>query len=136
MIVNFIIIVLHEELNKATKNSNNMEGNLNLAQRNRDLVFQIFMNNFTENNRSIISDLFYGVNCCIIQCQNPNCLSRVFNYQIYYFIVFPLEEVRKLKLQCNPNSNELGNIYDYFQYNQKSDLMMGDNTMHFNYLNY
>ena len=129
-------MALHEELNKATKNSNKMEGNLNLAQRNRDCVFQIFIKNFTENNSSIISDLFYRVNCCIIQCQNLNCLSRVFNYQIYYFIVFHLEEVRKLKLQYNPNSNELVNIYDYFQYNQKSDLIMGDNAMNCNYLNY
>ena len=132
-LVNFIIMTLHEELNKANKNSNNIEDNLNLDQRNKDLVFQIFMKNFTEKNRSIISDLFYGVNCNIIQCQNPNCLSRAFNYQIYFFLVFPLEEVRKFKLQYNPNSNELVNIYDCFQYNQKSDLMTGDNAMYCNY---
>ena len=40
-------MALHEELNKATKNSNKMEDNLNLAQRNRDCVFQIFINNIT-----------------------------------------------------------------------------------------
>ena len=132
-LVNFIVMTLHEELNKATKNSNNMESNLNIEQRNKDLVFQTFMKNFVENNRSIISDLFYGVNCNIIQCQNPNCLSQSYNYQIYFFLVFPLEEVRKFKLQYNPNSKELVNIYDCFQYNQKCDLMMGDNAMYCNY---
>ena len=132
-LVNFIVMTLHEELNKVKKISNNMEGNTIIEQRNKELVFQTFINSFKENNQSIISDLFYGMNCNVIQCQNPNCLSQSFNYQIYFFLVFPLEEVRKFKLQYNPNPNELINIYDCFQYNQKTDFMMGDNAMYCNY---
>ena len=132
-LVNFIVMTLHEELNKVKKGSKNIEDNFDINQRNKDLVFKTFMKSFMENNQSIISDLFYGVNCNIIQCQNPNCLSQSFNYQIYFFLVFPLEEVRKFKLQYNPNSNELVNIYDCFLYNQKSDFMTGDNAMYCNY---
>ena len=109
-LVNFIVMTLHEELNKVKKISNNMEGNTIIEQRNKELVFQTFINSFKENNQSIISDLFYGMNCNVIQCQNPNCLSQSFNYQIYFFLVFPLEEVRKFKLQYNPNPNELINM--------------------------
>jgi len=130
-LVNFIIMTLHEELNKANKNSNNIEDNLNLDQRNKDLVFNNFIQGFMASNQSIISDIFYGVNCNITQCQN--CLSKNFNYQTYFFLIFPLEEVRKFKIQNNLNINEMIDIYDCFHYNQKIDFMFGENAMYCNY---
>ena len=132
-LVNFIIMTLHEELNKVNSANSNMEGNSNIDQRNKELIFAHFMKEFTEKNQSIISDLFYGVNCSITQCQNQNCLSKLFNYQIYFFIIFPLEEVRKFKMQYDPNVNDLLDIYDCFNYNQKIDIMAGDNAMYCNY---
>ena len=129
-LVNFIIMTLHDELNKANP-LNISNNNINIDQRNKDLVFNSFIQNFTEDNKSIISDLFYGVYYTITQCQN--CKTISFNYQIYFFLIFPLEEVRKFKLQYNPNNNEMLNIYDCFQFNQKIDLMFGGNAMYCNY---
>jgi ubiquitin C-terminal hydrolase len=64
------------------------------------------------NNKSIISDLFYRINCNITQC--GGCGIQTFNYQTYFFIVFPLEEVRKFK-QNNQNNNFTP--FNQFQFN-------------------
>ena len=130
-LVNFIIMTLHEELNKSKVGTNFMNSNINLDQRNKDLVFNNFIQGFMVSNQSIISDIFYGVNCNITQCQN--CLSKNFNYQTYFFLIFPLEEVRKFKIQNNLNINEMIDIYDCFHYNQKIDFMFGENAMYCNY---
>ena len=98
-----------------------------------------FMENFKATNRSIVSDLFYGGNCGMTQCSSCNSLS--YNYQTYFFLVFPLEEVRKYKFsnfnQFNNfnnlfNNNEV-NIYDCFEYDKKVTFMTGENIMHCNY---
>ena len=130
-LVNFIIMALHSELNKVNTN-NKINLNINLDQRNEDLVFNHFMMDFMEINQSIISDLFYGVTYSITQFQN--CLRPSYNYQTFFFLLFSLEEVRKFKLQYNPpNVNDLVKIYDCFLYNQKVDYMMGENSMYCNY---
>ena len=139
-LVNFLIMTLHEELNKA-KNFNNMNVSSSFAdQRNQQVMLNNFIQNFQATNKSIISDLFYAVNCNIIQCSL--CNAQTFNYQTYFFIIFPLEEVRKFKLsnsfnQFNNfnnmiNNNEV-NIYDCFEYDKKITYMSGENAMHCNY---
>ena len=126
-LVNFIIMTLHQELNKAKKSNNN--NNIILDQRNQQTMFNYFIHNFKLENQSIISDLFYGVNCNITQC--CNCNANIYNYQIYFFLVFPLEEVRKFR--NNNFINNAVNIYDCFDYDRKVNLMYGDNSMYCNY---
>ena len=99
-------------------------------QTNKDLVLQTFVQDFCKNNKSIISNLFYANNCNITQCMK--CNIRIYNYQIYFFITFPLEEVRKYKSQINQfNFNEV-NIFDCFDYDRKINVMSGDNSMYCN----
>jgi ubiquitin carboxyl-terminal hydrolase 2/21 len=108
-LVNFIIMTLHEELNKVKVDNNIIinENEVPIDQTNKELVFQFFMKDFTSKNQSIISDLFYAMNCSITEC--TNCPAKLYNYQIYFFIIFPLEEVRKFKLsnQLNFNNNNM-----------------------------
>jgi len=130
-LVNFIIMTLHQELNKAKKSDNN-NNNINLDQRNHQIMFNNFAQNFSLENKSIISDLFYGINCNMTQC--CNCNSYIYNYQIYFFLVFPLEEVRKFKNNNQMNFiNQPVNIYDCFNYDRKVNLMYGENSMYCNY---
>ena len=136
-LVQFLIMTLHEELNKAKNNINNTISN---DQTNKQFMFQIFAQDFIASNKSIISDLFYGVNYNIIQC--GFCKTQSYNYQTYFFLVFPLEEVRIFKNQNNNfnynynyyfNNNNEVNIYDCFFYDQKINYMNGTNTMYCNY---
>ena len=153
-LVQFLIMTLHKELNLAKNQNNNNNNNLNNDQTNKQLMFNIFTQDFINTNKSIISDLFYGVNYNIIQCQG--CFVKSFNYQTYFFFVFPLEEIRIYKNQnnlnqnfnnfnYNPNFNNFNNnfnininnneinIYDCFSYEQRITHMTGDNAMYCNY---
>ena len=78
-------------------------GNLLQDQTNKQLMFNNFIDNFAKTHKSIISDIFYGVNCNITQC--GNCQTMSYNYQIYFFLIFPLEEVRKFVLMNNGGFN-------------------------------
>jgi len=144
-LVNFLLMTLHEELNIPIQNQvDNNNGNMFMDQTNQLLMFNKFIQNFAQNYRSVISDLFYALNCNITQC--GNCQKISYNYQIYFFLNFPLEEVRKYKVQnnnqfMNNNFNNFGNnmvnnivdIFDCFTYEQKINFMGGENAMFCNY---
>ena len=141
-LVNFIIMTLHEELNIENKENKNLNNNYIIDQTNPVLVYQNFYQNTLCNNNSIISDLFYAINCNITLCSN--CRTQIYNCQIYFFLVFPLEEVRKYIMQLmsnqfnynnfngNFNINEVS-IYDCFDYERKQNFMSGENSMYCNY---
>ena len=153
-LVNFIIMTLHEELNKIplTSNKANIEFVI-IDQSNQKGILEKFLSEFTKENNSIISDTFYGISHAVTKCSG--CPVFKHNFQAFFFLVFPLEEVRKFKLQelnsmnpmmnMNPmmmnmnqnlkiqllNQNKV-NIYDCFEYNQKKELFFGENAMYCN----
>ena len=148
-LVNFIIMTLHLELNKANPNNNNINNNnIIFDQRNKQLMLNNYVMEFKKNNQSIISDLFYAMNCNITQCNF--CYQQIYNFQTYFFIIFPLEEIRKYKNNFNNmynifynafnffnfnnfiNSNVVS-IYDCFEYDCKQNLMDGENSMYCNF---
>ena len=145
-LVNFIIMTLHQELNKVKKTFN-VNNNIIFDQKNKDLMFQHFANNFMSINQSIISDLFYAINCTITEC--GLCHTKLYNYQTYFFIIFPLEEVRKFKYNnqfnfininnffnfnnINNNQNNIVDIYDCFNYDKKINIMSGSNSIYCNF---
>ena len=124
-LVIFIIVKLHQELNNSNK-SNINKYNIILEQRNQQIMHNNFAHKFESENQSIISDLFYGINCSIIQCSG--CKTKFYNYQIYFFIEFPLEEIFKFK-----NKNDQINIYDCFDYDRKMNITNDENYMFCNY---
>jgi len=134
-LINFIVMTLHEELNA----SNNIQlGNQNAYQRNKDSVFEEFKNDFAQRYNSIASNLFYGANYNVIQC--TQCRTQLYNYEVYFSIIFPLEEVRKFKYQSNINNNMNNifnnnsmnsvDIYDCFEFDRRICLMSGENAMY------
>ena len=153
-LVNFLIMTLHEELNKAPKIQNINSSNLLINQSNKQDVFNNFILTFANENISLISDLFYAVNNNITECLN--CGNQKYNYQIYFFLNFPLEEVRKFKIDNNQfiqanqimmsmnpmfcqqnfiNNNQIinsVNLDDCFRYNQKIENFSGENSMYCN----
>ena len=90
----FIIMTLHEELNKTNINNKLINDNI-IDNTNKKSMFDAFLTNFAAQNVSIISDLFYAANCNITQCQL--CKKITYYYQTYFFIEFSLEEVIRFK---------------------------------------
>ena len=140
-LVNFLIMTLHGELNKVPQNqkNNNNDNLLPNQTTNKQFMFNSFTKKFKNENDSIISNLFYALNCSITKCINCNVTS--YNYQIYFFLIFPLEEVRKFKLTSNNgfnnnglnnnfNNNDTVDIYDCFNFDNRINIMQGDNAMY------
>ena len=139
----YIIMQLHNELNNIDSDLQNKHLNINTQNDdiivnpyNRDEVYQYFINDFNLTNNSIITKNFYGINqnmyqCQICQAKNPQQCLMKYSYENFFFLEFPLEEVRKFSLIQNmnmgmnyQNQNEV-NIYDCFNYYQKQGEMEG-----------
>ena len=121
-IIQFIIMKLHKELNKAEKNEND---NFNeMIQNDKKSIFDYYIQEFSRNNNSIISDLFFATNCRVTQCSN--CNNQMFNFQKYFYLVFPLEEIFRFK-DNNMNMINYSNDFNYIQnkfYNYMNNIKM------------
>ena len=133
-LINFIIMTLHEELNETQINPNYaLESNYeNIFQIQKDKIqmYTKFVNSFNKSHNSFIQSLFFAVNYNMCQCLN--CQALTYNFQIYYYLFFPLEEVRKFKSNYNNIINEL-NLSDCFDYARSENIMKDDNAVYCNY---
>ena len=145
----FLIMQLHEELNNIdleinSRNQvdiiqqNNM--NVNVNPYNENEVLNYFFNDFKINQNSIISNNFYGINQSKFECQVCKMINMQkgitqplykYNYENFFYLEFPLEEVRKFMVQNNKmmgmnyqNTNQV-TIDDCFKYNLKLNEMIG-----------
>ena len=109
----FLLQTMHKELNNPpNKNINNIIPNeTNLIE-----VFNCFVNDYNNNNKSIISDEFYGYTNSSTIC--GLCKYETNNVQIINIVFLPLEEIRKFK---NYKHNNVS-ILDCFDYYEKIDI--------------
>jgi uncharacterized UBP type Zn finger protein len=105
-------------------------------------VLQSYLYEFQLNFNSFISNCFYGTTQGEFECQN--CKMQIYqtcqnlplvkyNYQTFFFLNFPLDEVRKYILSnqmlymkymnTNTNPNVEVNLIDCFYYYQKDDIL-------------
>ena len=141
-LINFLLERFHKELNKVDNNIQNINNNV-ITQNDQfyeDRVLQIFLKDFKIKYNSIISNLFYGVLETKSICQG--CSRIKYNFQIYSFIEFPLEQVNiycfnngKRKTITNNNKNPDVDLYECFEYYGKTDMMIGNNQMFCNICN-
>lgn len=121
---NFIIMQLHEELNfiKEEKKDDN-SSKIPLNQTNEKLMLTNFGNYFMKNYNSRISLLFYANYKTEITCYN--CGTNTYNIEIYFFLIFPLEKMRKFRsIFYRPSINSV-NIYDCLSEYQNSSALEG-----------
>ena len=144
----FILEQIHNELKKPI-NNNIITSNETLNQYDKTSALNHFFSEF-QKETSIISDIFFGfiqtTNICQICQINYNSkgmnIPICYNYQIFNCLIFPLEEVRRMKYnnmnQMNMNINYMQNnnnivdLYDCFTFNEKIDYFTGENQ---NYCN-
>jgi ubiquitin C-terminal hydrolase len=135
-LINFILQQLHSELNLTKNNDNTIINNIN--QYDKLAMIQNFLIDFQQNNHSIISDCFFGIietETVCLNCKERYLMNGIvnppslYNFQFISFIIFPLEEIRKMKSNTNNiNCNEV-NIYDCFDYYERPELLKGDNAI-------
>jgi len=110
----FLLETIHNELNKAPKRQ--MDYNIFLNNQDYNIVLKDFLNNFINENQSIISDLFYGFTNSMTTC--AFCRTTIHNVQSINILFFPLEEVRKFMNY----TNNLVYIEDCFRYYEKQEF--------------
>ena len=145
----YILEQLHLELKKNSVKNKVELGELNQYDKNN--AIQHFFADFQEEV-SIISDIFFGfnetTNICLA-CKNEYSSKGQnypisYNYGIFNCIIFPLEEVKKMKnkfmeqfgikdnMGYDSITNKRVSLVECFIYNQKTDIFTGQNQ---NYCN-
>ena len=142
-LINFLLERFHQELNTAKNENNNNDPNSNINpqdQSDEQLMLKLFLDDMNEKFDSPISNLFYGILETKSQCQGCNIIK--FNFQVYSFLEFPLQQVNQFFFNkgtrplVNPDGkNPDVDIYECFEYYEKVDLMTGDNQMFCNQCN-
>ena len=141
--VYFIIMTLHNELNKKNYISSNYV--INPEQTNELIMWNIFSQKFINENKSIISDLFYGSFHIKMQCATCGIIKH--NFEIFQFLIFNLENIKEYKinklmnlnpelntqqlqlnLNCFNNMNSV-TIYDCFDFSSQVQNLSGDNAI-------
>ena len=141
-LINFLLERFHQELNveKSNKNINNNDMIAQEDQTNEPSMLKIFLEEFQQKFNSPISNLFYGIIETKSQCLG--CKIIKYNFQVYSFLEFPLQQVNEYfyKLGKKPlytmnGQNPDVNLYECFEYYSKVDLMNGENQMYCNICN-
>ena len=139
-LINFLLEKFHQELNVVKNNNINNYEVQQEDQTKEALMFQLFLQEFSQKFNSPISNLFYGVLETKSQCKGCNIIK--YNFQIYSFIEFPLQQVNQYFYQLGRkplvlpnNKNPDVNLFECFEYHRKPELMVGDNQMWCNICN-
>ena len=148
-LINFLLERFHQELggkkinkkNKSNSKKNSIEENMgNIDQTNESQMLKFFFDDFQEKYNTPISNCFYGILETKTQCNL--CKLIKFNFQIYSFLEFPLQQVNqylasqgKKPLLTNDGKNPDIDLYECFEYNGKIDIMTGENQMYCNKCN-
>ena len=139
-LINFLLERFHIELNNP--NPNNNDNNIvNVNQMDEMQTLSAFISDYFNSNRSIITDSFYGILETKSKC--GGCQYTKFNFQIFSFLEFPLEQVNIYMYQMGRRFNMINQVpknpdvdlYECFEYYQKIDVMNGQNQMYCNICN-
>jgi len=137
----FLLERLHKELN-TNKNMNIINNNINnqALQLDKNIMLNIFINEFKEQNNSIISDLFYGVLGITNKC--TKCNQTKYNFQVYNYVEFYLEKINQYYFSIGKRNNFMLNnknpdidLYECFNYLNVFELMNGENQIFCNICN-
>ena len=132
-----ITTTLHEELN--TVNNNIILSDQIPDQTNKKAMFEKFSKNIHKKYNSLASELFSAFNYDIIQC--TECGVQLYDYNIFFFIIFPLDEVRKFVIENNNNfmmfnrinqylqNQNVVDIYQCFEFERRICYMSGDDAI-------
>ena len=115
-LISFILSRLHAELNK-TENINQTV--LITGSNDKQKAFINFFDNFKKENKSIISDMFYGIYYLKYTCNN--CGNNLYIFKNYIHRLYTLSQVYNYRYQAiesgTNNISEI-NIYDCLIYDK------------------
>ena len=131
----FIFEELHKELNNPNKkfidNLLEIKSNHISDQANEKEVYEKFKKEYYTQNNSIIQKIFYGEQEAFNLCHN--CKTKIYNFSIFNFLIFPLEKVRQYLIKKRPNGFFKVTLEDCFEQYVSEEIMSGVNQMYCNH---
>jgi len=89
-------------------------------------MLQNFIKEYTIKNKSIISNIFYGVTRSTLKCND--CCQIKYSFQTFNYLIIKLKNVKEYTQKINYNNNKYKiNIYDAFDYDKKEEILDGEN---------
>ena len=96
-----VFVLLFDNIIKEIGALNLIQNNFvssNISEDNRDILYDEFVNKiFKPNNYTFISQNFFGIREIISICQS--CNSKNYNFEIFKYIEFSIEEVHKFSIE-------------------------------------
>ena len=138
-LINFLLEILHQELNAGSNENFNTKLVSPIDQLDEKKMFDIFYKDMKERYQSVISNLFYGILETKSQCSV--CTKYKHNFQVYSFLEFPLQQVNEfcfknnLRLNYNGQGNPDIDLYECFRHYQNVINMDGNNQIYCNICN-
>lgn len=129
--LNYFLQTIHEELNLQGKGSSLTKYLINNANTPKFLNLNNCINNFSNHNQSIIVNLFYFLEKSKLKCLN--CQQTAYSFQCLFYIIFPLEEIRRKKSQENGVNYDYVTLMEGFNYYKRESLMTGENQISCNF---
>ena len=123
----FIYETLHNELNNPESNNKILE---KLNNQNIPNDLKLFRQNYYSQNYSIITNIFYSEQTSNLLCKSCNC-NKV-SYNIYNFLIFPLEKIRLYLVKTKPHGLINVTLLDCFEQNEEQELLCGMNQIYCN----
>ena len=126
LLINFFLMRLHTELNKAE--NNNQNNNILNPESNKNIALNNYLKYFQEQNMSIISDYFFGTYYTSLTC--AFCKYNQFKFFPYIYGYYSINQVYQYKIitwkngqnalyrNMNINLYEV-NIYDCLYFDQQ-----------------
>jgi ubiquitin C-terminal hydrolase len=131
----FLLEKLHQELNKITNIIE--DNNIDYAQLEKDSfdenkMLQHFIKDYTEKNKSIISDTFYGIIRSTMKCNS--CKKIKYSFQTFNLLIFQLKNIKEYNQKTLKNKDNYKiTIYDAFDCDKKEELLDGENMIYCNH---
>ena len=125
--IGFIISKLHEELNiKKSENEINSNNENNIEKMDENEVYNDFLEKLNTQNNSQISKYLYGTIKSSLYCHK--CQNTFYFFQPYSYLYFNLLNVLEYKINKYKKESQELNLFDCFEYYQRSEKMEGDKS--------
>ena len=126
----FVINIIHKELTpKRIDNSNEIDFLQNkIDSKDEKSVIKDFLKKYNLN-KTIISDLFYGMNRFVVTCNN--CKISSYSFQTFNILIFSLKKIKEYKTkECKLSSGKDLNLYDAFLCEQEIKTLEGEDCIY------
>ena len=124
-----LIETMNNELNGGIPAVYNDILRLKIDPKDQKKIKETFMNEFNRKNNTPFSNYLYGFSQTCSICSH--CQSKLYNFECFNVLSFPLLDVKNFISQNSINYNEYTlNLRDCFNYYLKTEFYNGDNKLY------